>query len=247
SAKAVAEFARIPKTSEYFVDSRIHSAYVHQRDEKTDEAIEEIRQALEVKPDSTELLGFLASLYREKKDYENAVSLLEKTIELEPENDKYWFTLGAVYDEAKRKEDCIVAMQKAIAIEPKNAAALNYLGYTWAEMGVELDEAERLIRRALDLEPDDGFYIDSLAWVYYQRGDFDKAAQTLERAVELVDDDPTVTEHLGDAYQKLGRHGDAARVYRDALAKTKEAEQVERLKGKISSVESRATGLGSRL
>ncbi|MGH7820249.1 MAG: tetratricopeptide repeat protein, partial [Candidatus Binatia bacterium] len=138
-------------------------------------------------------------------------------------------------------------MEKAIELNPKNAPALNYLGYTWAEMGIELDEAERLIQRALDLEPDDGFYIDSLAWVYYQRGDFDKAVETLERAVELVDDDPTVTEHLGDAYQKLGRFADAVRVYRDALAKTKEPDQVERLKGKISSVESRATGLGSRL
>ena len=82
--------------------------------------------------------------------------------------------------------------------------------------------------------------------MFYQRGEFAKAAETLERAVELVDDDPTITEHLGDAYHKLGRVADALRVYRDALAKTKEPEQMERLKGKISATESRAMGLGKR-
>ena len=78
--------------------------------------------------------------------------------------------------------------------------------------------------------------------MYYQRGDFQEAMSALERAMELVDDDPTVTEHLGDAYEKIGRSADALRVYRDALAKTKEAEQTERLKQKIASIENRLMG-----
>src|SRR5207247_1682915 len=85
--------------------------------------------------------------------------------------------------------------------------ALNYLGYTYAEMGVRLDEAEKLIRRALEIEPDDGFYVDSLGWVYYQRGDYRRAVEHLERAVELAGDDPTVAEHLGDAYSRAGHPG----------------------------------------
>ena len=71
-------------------------------------------------------------------------------------------------------------------------------------MGVQLDEAESLIRRALEIDPDDGFYIDSLGWVYYQRGDYRRAVEQLERAVELAGDDPTVIEHLGDAYERVG-------------------------------------------
>ena len=70
-------------------------------------------------------------------------------------------------------------------LNPENAAALNYLGYTWAEQGIHLDEAEQLILRALAIEPNDGFYIDSLGWVYYQRGEYMQAIQHLERAVEL--------------------------------------------------------------
>src|SRR5207245_2843271 len=84
-------------------------------------------------------------------------------------------------------------------LNPKNAAALNYLGYTYAEMGVQLEEAERLIRRALEIEPDDGFYVDSLGWVYYQRGDYGRAVEQPERAVELAGRDPTVAGPLGSS------------------------------------------------
>jgi Flp pilus assembly protein TadD len=104
-------------------------------------------------------------------------------------------------------------------------------------MGTQLDEAEALIRRALAIEPDDGFYIDSLGWVYYRRGDFQTARQHLERAVELAGDDPTVTEHLGDVYERLRMYDEAVRVYRDALGRTTESEQIRRLKGKVSAVE----------
>jgi Flp pilus assembly protein TadD len=215
---------------------------VKEKDDKIDEAIVEIKRALEVKKDSVDLLGFLASLYREKKDNETALQILHKTVEIEPKNDKLWFSLGAIYDENKQKEEAIAAMQKAIDLNPNNAAALNYLGYTFAEMGVELDKAERLIRQAMAIEPNDGFYLDSLAWVYYQRGDFKQAAEHLEHAVELAGEDPTITEHLADAYEKLGRRADALRIYRDALARSKEPDQVERLKRKIGVVEQRLTG-----
>jgi Flp pilus assembly protein TadD len=133
-------------------------------------------------------------------------------------------------------------MEKAIELNARNAAALNYLGYTWAEIGVHLDKAEKLIRQAMAIEPNDGFYVDSLAWVYYQRGEFKKAAEQLEHAIDLAGEDPTVTEHLADTYQKLGRSTDALRIYKDALARTKETDQIERLKRKIGTVEQHLTG-----
>lgn len=127
-------------------------------------------------------------------------------------------------------------MQKAIVLNPENAAALNYLGYTWAEQGVHLDEAEQLIHRALAIEPNDGFYIDSLGWVYYQRGEYMEAIQHLERAVELVDTDPTLIEHLGDAYSKIGRNSDASRVYQEAMNNTSEEAQLDRLRIKLNAL-----------
>jgi Flp pilus assembly protein TadD len=124
-------------------------------------------------------------------------------------------------------------MKRAIELNPSNAPALNYLGYTYAEMGTRLDEAETLVQRAITIEPQDGFYIDSLGWVYYQKGNYKKAAEELERAVDLAGDDPTITEHLADAYQKLGQIKEANHLYHDALSKAKETDQVERLKDKL--------------
>jgi tetratricopeptide (TPR) repeat protein len=137
-------------------------------------------------------------------------------------------------------------MERAIALNPQNAAALNYLDYTYAEMGVRLDEAESLVRRALDIEPDDGFYVDSLGWVYYQRGDYRQALEHLERAVELAGEDATVIEHLGDVYDRLGQSREALRVYRDALGYADDPEQVERLRGKMGVLEGRLSSDDSR-
>jgi Flp pilus assembly protein TadD len=184
-----------------------------------------------------ELLGALASLYREKKELGAAIEILDRMVGLEPGNDRVHFTLGALYDEAKNKDKAIEEMRRAIELNPRNAAALNYLGYTFADLGIRLDEAEELVRRALEIEPHEGFYVDSLGWIYYQRGDYAAAVKHLEAAVELAGDDPTISEHLGDAYGKLNRSEDALRLYRRALGYAEEQEQVDRLRHKISALE----------
>ena len=101
---------------------------------------------------------------------------------------------------------------------------------------IGVDEAEKLIKRALVIEPDDGFYVDSLGWVYYQQGDYSRAVAELERAVNLTGNDPTITEHLGDAYRKLGKLRDARHQYEDALVKAQAADQVQRLKNKLNGL-----------
>jgi len=162
---------------------------------------------------------------------------MEKVVALDPKSDQAHFQLGALYDEHKNKEKTIEHMKKAIELNPQNAAALNYLGYTWAEMGVRLEEAESLILRALKIEPNDGFYIDSLGWVYYQKGDYQRAVEQLERAVELARDDPTIIEHLGDAYEKTGKMERALERYREALKRSKEEDQSKRIQEKIQLLE----------
>ena len=167
----------------------------------------------------------------------SVIEAMEHVIALDPKNDQAYFQLGALYDETKNKDKSIANMKRAIELNPKNAPALNYLGYTWAEMGVHLDEAESLILRALKIEPNDGFFIDSLGWVYYQKGDYGKAVEQLERAVEITVDDPTIMEHLGDAYEKNSRLDRALERYREALSKAKEADQIKRIQEKIQRLE----------
>jgi Flp pilus assembly protein TadD len=166
-----------------------------------------------------------------------AVEVAEELVAAHPDNDRYHFNLGALYDEGGEKEACVASMKRAIELNPDNAPALNYLGYTYAEQGTRLEEAESLILRALAISPDDGYYVDSLGWVYFRRGEYDRAIEQLERATTLAGDDPTVAEHLGDAYRQVGRSVEALRVYRDALSRSKEVDQAERLRVKIQELQ----------
>jgi len=100
---------------------------------------------------------------------------------------------------------------------PDHADALNYLGYTYAEMGIHLAEAEELIRRALKYKPEDGFIKDSMGWVYYKQGDYNTALEWLLNALELEPDDPSILEHVGDVYSKLNQQDRALQFYQRAL------------------------------
>ena len=236
--RAVAHFSRIPPESEFFVDSRVQLASVHEREGRFADAVAAIRAALDRDDQRRkELFRFLAEVYREAGDFPNAIEAMLKVVELDPESDRVHFALGALYDQSQDKDKTIEYMKKAIELNPDNAAALNYLGYTYADLGVELDRAERLIIRALEIVPNDGFYIDSLGWVYYRQGDYPKAIEQLEKAVHLVVDDPVIIEHLGDAYVKVGQADKALQSYRDALKAATEEEQLKRIRSKIRELE----------
>jgi tetratricopeptide (TPR) repeat protein len=235
--KALESFERVSEKSELYLDSRVQAAYLYDRKDQTQKAIDVLQAVLKKSSDRKEIYAFLSSLYRKLKEYPKAIQAMERVVSLDPKNDEAHFQLGALYDENKNKDKSVANMKKAIELNPKNAAALNYLGYTWAEMGVQLDDAEDLIQRALKIQPNDGFYIDSLGWVYYQKGDYPKAVEQLERAVEITVDDPTIIEHLADAYDKAGRGDRALTRYRDALKHTKESDQIKRIREKIQRLE----------
>jgi Tfp pilus assembly protein PilF len=132
-------------------------------------------------------------------------------------------------------------MRKVIALDPKHANALNYLGYTYADLGQNLDEAERLIKEALKYKPNDGYITDSLGWVYYKKGEFKKAIKYLTRAIELVPDDPIMLEHLGDAYLKVNDKANAVKFYEKSLQRKEKDKDKEALEKKIQEL----TGSGS--
>jgi Tfp pilus assembly protein PilF len=121
------------------------------------------------------------------------------------------------------------AMRKVISLDPKHSNALNYLGYTYADLGKNLDEAERLILEAMKYKPDDGYITDSLGWVYYKKGEYEKALEYLQKAIGIVPDDPIMLEHLGDAYLKLNDKTNALKFYKKSLEhKEKDKEELEK-------------------
>ena len=155
--------------------------------------------------------------------------MLKKAIKIDPENIELHFRLGVVYDKWDKKEASIEEMKTVISLDAKDANALNYLGYTYAELGENLDEAERLIKEALKQKPDDGYITDSLGWVYFKKGLLTKALKYLEKAVRLVPDDPIILEHLGDTYLKISDKKKALQFYkRSLLKKEKDRDDLER-------------------
>ena len=115
-----------------------------------------------------------------------------------------------------------------IRIDPAHAEAYNYVGYMFAEKGVNLDEAVTLITKALDLEPDNGYFIDSLGWALYQQGRYPEALRELKRAVEKAKEDPVIFDHLGDALMKNGLAEDAMTAWQKSLSLDPTAEAVRK-------------------
>ncbi len=193
-------------------------AELYERDGRTAKALEHTAQALEQTPDDPEISYFHALLLGKVGRFDEGVEALNHSIDIDPRSDKYYFHLGVLLEKQKKYDQCIEAMKQALALKPDHPDALNYLGYLYADRGINLDEAEKLLSRALELSPDNGYFIDSLAWVYYRKGEYDKALSSLTAAIRTIPPDPTVFEHLGDIYKALGRDIDAVAAYEKSLA-----------------------------
>lgn len=139
---------------------------------------------------------------------------LERAEALEPDDRGVLFNLASVYEKQHEFERAEAILVRLHASYPDDAAVCNFYGYLLAEMDAQLDLAESLIRTALAKEPDNGYYLDSLGWVLYQKGDYRRAASELERAIAKVGEDAVILEHLGDAYAALSRFKDALAAYR---------------------------------
>jgi tetratricopeptide (TPR) repeat protein len=129
-------------------------------------------------------------------------------------------------------------MKEVIRKDPKHSSAFNYLGYLYAEAGINLDEAETLIMKALEIKPNDGYYTDSLGWVYYQKKEYDKALETLLRADQLVPEEGIILEHIGDVYRAMSNLVKAKEYYQKALKGKMESTDVPRIEKKVQEVSS---------
>ena len=129
---------------------------------------------------------------------------------------------------------------------PNSAAALNYLGYMFAEAGIKLDEAAKLVNRALELDPQNGAYLDSLGWVYYRQNRLPEAENLLVQALQRIGKDPTVHDHLGDIYFKQGKTRDAImqwqaslQEYEAGVSQDMDSNEVARINKKLESAKVR--------
>lgn len=222
STEALDEFAKIPPSSNFFVPARIHMGLIMKQRGSTDEAIEIISNAIETKKDDPELYNILASLQEDERQYERAVGTLAKGVKAIPGSIELRYSLGVLYEKMGRFDEGISMMKEIIELDPDNAEALNFIGYSYADRGVNLEEAETLLIKAVELKPGNGYITDSLGWLYFRQNKIAKAITLLEKAASLLPDDPTIAEHLGDAYAKGGYIKKALALYKTILKENPE-------------------------
>jgi tetratricopeptide (TPR) repeat protein len=158
-------------------------------------------------------------------------------LEIDPDQAELYFRLGVLADKLGQKRETIQYLKSAIKKDPFHVMALNYLGYTYADRGINLDEAEDLIKRALKFRFNDGYIIDSLGWVYYKKKKYDEALVELEKAWKLAPNDQVIGEHLGDVYVKKGFWDKALKTYRRILEVHPNAKEKETILKKIKEVQ----------
>jgi tetratricopeptide (TPR) repeat protein len=226
--QAIAHYLKVSPAHPQYKKTLLTIAFLYRETGQTDKS-----------PEDIDILTYLAAFYEKEEQLEKAMALLSKGLEDAPENTSLLFRLGAVQDKAGLKDESIATMKQVIHLDPEDASALNYLGYTYADLGIHLDQAETLIRKALDIRPDDGYIIDSMGWVYFQQGNYDKAVDYLERAAQLTDYEAIIAEHLADAYLKTGQILKALETYHRSLARAEasDTELISRVTGKIRELE----------
>ena len=180
-------------------------------------AISVLREVIAQHPLEKDGYLYLGNMYETLERFSEAEVVLRRGLEVAPEDQRLHFRLGVVLDRMGQRQGSISQMEQVIELDPDDAAALNYLGYTLAEMGVRLGEAEGLIKHALEIRHGDGYFTDSLGWVYFKMGRHTEALQWIQKALEKLPDDPLITEHLGDTYRALGRWREAQKAYERAL------------------------------
>ncbi|MBM3812706.1 MAG: tetratricopeptide repeat protein [Acidimicrobiia bacterium] len=187
---------------------------------RIDEAVADIRKLLDGNSDRETWLT-VAQLYEKAKNYSEmakAVDAAEKLSVTDEDKEGIYFMRGAMYEKMKRIEDSEKEFRKVLALNPDSASALNYLGYMLADRNVRLQEALDMIKKAVDMEPHNGAYLDSLGWVYFRLDRLEEAEDYLRRALNRAGKDPTIHDHLGDVYMKKGNLKDAISQWESAVA-----------------------------
>jgi Flp pilus assembly protein TadD len=146
----------------------------------------------------------------------------------------YYFR-GICFERAKQWPKAEADLKMALELFPDQPHVLNYLGYSWIDQGVNLDEGMRMIKRAVEQRADDGYIVDSLGWAYYRLGNMEEAVKQLERAIELKPEDPTINDHLGDAYWRVGRELEARFQWSHARDLKPEPEDLAKIEAKLKS------------
>ena len=238
---AVDHYLKIPPSSSFYGEAMVHAGYLFKNLGQLDKAISTLEKAYENKKDYPQIYAMYASLLDEDKKYKKALEVLTVGLEKFPENAQLHFYYGTIYDRTGEKDKVIANMKKVIELDPNHSQGLNYLAFTWAEMNQNMDDAEKLARRAVTLDPDDGYILDTLGWILFKRGNKKEALKYLEAAVKFQPSVSIIAEHLGDIYRDLSMVDKAKSMYKRAVDLEVDKNKTKELEQKILAIENQIT------
>ncbi|MBF0282263.1 MAG: tetratricopeptide repeat protein [Zetaproteobacteria bacterium] len=218
NSEAIALFKQITKTpTPMHQEIMLRLARLEMIEKSYLDAEQHLQMLIQEQP-SKLAYSLLSNLYLITQDYQK---LLDETdIAAESEN---WvtttllFNRSVAYESLKQYRYLEDSLKALLEMDANHPEALNFLGYSYVEQGIKLDEAKALIERALAITPDNGYYIDSLAWLYFKQGHYQEALATQTQAIAILTDDPVMFEHLGDIYWMLNDHPHAIEAWNNAL------------------------------
>jgi tetratricopeptide (TPR) repeat protein len=222
--------AKVPADSAYSWSARMRTAVNLGRMDEVDAAAEILEQMAGERPDGLEALISLGDIMRSAGRFDDSVAAYDRAVDrIEELSQGDWvllYTRGTVLERSGNWERAEADFLLALELEPDQPFVLNYLGYSWVEMGRNVEEATEMIERAVAQRPTAGFIVDSLGWGHYMLGNYEEAVRQLERAVQLTPGDSTINEHLGDAYWRVGRKREATFQWQHALDLGPEEDQL---------------------
>ncbi|MCF8495409.1 MAG: tetratricopeptide repeat protein [Alphaproteobacteria bacterium] len=211
--EAIAHYKAIGPEDPSYAESRRLAADLYEESGQTDQALAELSDLVKNYHDLESIIQ-TGDIYRRQDDFSNAVEAYNRAAKIlgDAISKEFWhlhYVRGISYERLGQWTLAEKDLKAALVLKPDQPLIMNYLGYAWADQGINLDDSLALIRKAAALEPSDGYITDSLGWVLYRRGEYVEAIPHLEQAVELLPYDPVINDHLGDAYWRVGRKTEA--------------------------------------
>src|SRR3984893_15679321 len=239
-AMAIKVYERMPASSPLKRNAQIQLATNLDAADRSDEAIKILKGVTAEDPKDIEAIMALGNIERGRKKFADCVTTYSQGIDALPQASEktnwiYYYYRGICEERSKQWSKAEADMRKALDLQPEQPHVLNYLGYSWIDQGINLDEGMKMIKRAVDQRPDDGYIVDSLGWAYFRIGSFDDAVKNLERAIDLKPEDPTINDHLGDAYWRIGRTLEAKFQWAHARDLKPEPDDLPKIEAKIEN------------
>lgn len=215
-AGAAAHYSRVHGGG-YVQQARLREAMAAVQTEDLERALQLVRQLRAYQPEEPEYYRLEARIMAEMDQLKAAEKMADRGLDKHPRNVDLLYTRAIIREQRGDYRGMEADIRGVIEQRPEEARAYNFLGYSLADRGVRLDEALGLIRKARELDPEQGYILDSLGWVYYRMGQLDAAERYLRRALELTPDDPEILAHLGEVLEARDRVSQARRVWQQAL------------------------------